>query len=97
MYVCVVVVVGVSTGASDGFQPPAVVQVTFPVPQAQPACANYLSPEYAFMHICCLRGGGAYGVWGGGGLGPVCKFLWGNRTLTSQYLFLFYRTVFINK
>lgn len=27
-----------------------------PCPTAQPACANYLSLEYALMHICCLRG-----------------------------------------
>lgn len=46
-----------------------------PCPTAQPACTNYLSQEYAFMHICCLRE-------------PlVGKFLLGNCTLWCLNIF----------
>lgn len=49
-------------GGGDQQQKPQMVSLpscclsNIPRPTARPACANYLSPEYAFMHICCLRG-----------------------------------------
>lgn len=69
---------------------PSCCSSNIPCPTAQPACANYLSLEYAFMHICCLRGL------------LVCKFLLGNYTLwclNTYFCFVFWHCkhiLFIN-
>lgn len=47
-----------------------------PCPTAQPACANYLSLEYAFMPICCWRGAACWQI-----------LAWKLHALMSQYLF----------
>lgn len=51
-----------SAAPAGGQQEPQMVSLpscclsNIPCPTAQSACPNYLTREYAFMHICCLRG-----------------------------------------